>query len=625
MRAGPLTSLACGVGLLVALTACGGDDGGPSSGTPVGMSSTSSTSSSGGTDTAADTGTTTGDDSSTTTEGVTATAGTDTAGDTTTSGDVCEGVNCGTFGNCEDQGGVPVCQCDTGYIVPDGAAECVEDRDCIETRVLDCRTDLTNGSAVGVHVAINYCSGNPVLGLTSTDLTVEEDQGEGFEAVLPAESKITVIDRDFTTHLYVAVDVSQSIKDSGRLAAVAQGIDEMLAQLDAAGTSMRVSLYAFDGKPYLYPVQAETGDIVAARAAAANIPTTNGNDAGSTNLYANTINVLREVDRDRELRESPYEEGSLTTGVVVLVSDGDDEAGTSTLTAVTTEFQRTPTNVITVGLGDAADFPRLSELGRDGSFAAQDNASVVQAFRDIATRVSTFNESVYLVGYCSPKRGGLTSTRVLPPGATDGETCDFSAALFQGGCTEDAFNPAVVCAANACGGSVAGCGTCGAGQCCFQGACVAPTDATVCPGNEDWVCGDSATCEPDNMGGLECQACGMGGCPTAGAAGDACANRGECTSKVCGADPDNPGAVSDSCLEGPVKMFQPCSTTQVNGECEEGSYCDALLTRNCQPLKADGAVCSQDYECRSQVCNTLAQGERVCAQASACIAEGLPY
>ena len=174
----------------------------------------------------------------------------------------CGEVNCGLHGDCVmSMDGKPGCVCDHGYIVNDGRPTdmglCIEDKSCVTARVLQCRYS-DGGSAVGVHFSLQYCSGNPYTSLDVKDLIIEEKGNEDFQELLASESFATIVPRDFLTHVYLVVDVSNSIQQSNVLDDIASGIKTLFTELKKAGGNFRVSVFLFDGRPTLYEFIADT-------------------------------------------------------------------------------------------------------------------------------------------------------------------------------------------------------------------------------------------------------------------------------------------------------------------------------------------------------------------------------
>lgn len=538
---------------------------------------------------------------------------------------------------------LPACQCDKGYVVaasdPNGA--CVEDRKCLELRLNDCRSQYgSSGSAIGMTLSVAYCSGNPYDSLRRSDLLVEEQGEDTWEPLLQSESLVTIVDRKYVHHIYVIIDVSQSVRDSKVLDDVAKGIDHLLDAVQKLPDDFRVAVYLFDGKPYLHEPAfiPETGDLTAARAALGGLPYAPGLDARSTNLYGAVIRGVHKVERSKQLKLLVNRRGVLTTASVIVVSDGDDEAASHPFADAKAAIEGTTTRVVTVGLGDEANFPKLTALGRDGSFAAPTPTLVVQAFEDIGAEFARSAASLNFIAYCSPKRAGKATARVSIKGFDAAPVeCAFDADVFSSGCNADLFDPAKVCAGRQCG-ELIGCGECPSGQCCVGTMCQAPSfDVLDDECGIEWMCQAPLTCTLNMMSKTVCQTpvvlggdcdpekCNPGEtaclgdaasstCMAAKAVGEDCMGSDECLTQHCGPDPDYPAASSLICLD-PLEMFEACGGSGELGLCEPGSFCKG---GTCEPQVNQGVVCETNAECMSGDCYMGSSGTKRCNPALRC-------
>lgn len=551
---------------------------------------------------------------------------------------MCGDVDCGLHGDCLlSDTGVASCTCDEGYVVtagepgPDGI--CVEDLDCLKARMLECRTGL-NTSAVGLHFSLQYCSGRPYTELDTADIIVEEMGNQDFQELLPTESHATIVPSDPLMHVYVVIDVSNSIQDSNVLDDVADALKQFIDELVSMGSQYRFALFLFDGSTYLYPFIEDTGDLGDARQRLDELAQAAGDDPSSSNVYGAVIEGLDQLERAMSLRNLVSSLGTLNVGTLIVISDGDDRASIRTLDQVTQAISATPNNVLTVGLGDVADFPTLSSIGRDGSFSAATPSLLDQTFEQIAARIGVQRDSLYLVGYCSPKRTGTFASRVgIRERDLNRPTCSFSAAHFAGGsCDADSFKRDTACASVQCGG-VIGCGDCPEGQCCAGGRCMAPVQIS-----EDGKCGTEWNCSPGTTCvQSECvpavavgASCGTGkenSCDSGAAfcgspdpeadpqppkeclpalpLGTRCVTSAECETLHCAVPPNAPGSSIKVCLP-KLQMFDACQTSPQG--CEDGSYCDG---GRCMPQHNAGQ-CDKNSGCKSGNCITLGSNEKTC-------------
>lgn len=544
----------------------------------------------------------------------------------------CDGLNCGLNGDCavNPMTLAAECLCDKGYVADLGAADtgiCIEDKSCIELRALECDSRLPTGE-VGITVSVSYCSGNPYTGVAAKDLHLEEKGSEDWEEVLASKTYASVVDREFASHVYFVVEVSETVKDAKVLDNITAGIRKLLDTLGGPGASSppRVAVFGFDGKPYLYELVPETTDLAAAKAQLAILNTFEGNDPASTNLYGAVQLGLDRLDRAITLKNRVHDDGLLSAGTLVVISNGDDEASSVTLPSLQANIDKSVHKVITIGITSAqSNYLKLTQIGRDGSYSAPTNALLSKAFTDVAAAIKDFTDSLRFIGYCSPTRGSTFNARISVKGSNP-VTCSFDAARFTGGCNASSFDPAQACAGLECG-ELLGCGECPAGECCVAGHCMAaapralgatcgaewmcPT-AMVCNGeskcDENVVsigtpCGGATLCNPeealckspDGSAPTEC----MAGLSVVPGLAYSCTDNVQCTSGHCGPHPDYPGGFSNYCMP-PARMFEACSAPKSAGSCEPGTFCDE--SKRCLPQLHRRWVCTYNGQCLSGEC-----------------------
>jgi hypothetical protein len=376
----------------------------------------------------------------------------------------CGNVDCGLNGDCsiDEETGQPTCVCDRGYVVDISSADgrCVEDRNCVEMRTLQCRSEYPRG-AVGMLVSASYCSGNPFTDFDDVELLLEEEGAEGWEVRSDDLESFPTIraEPQVVYHVYVVVDISLSIRTQGLLTDVAGALDTFFADLEGLPSDVRISIQLFDGSDTLFEFVPETADINEVRSSLDALDQEEGLDGGSTNLYGSMIRALNRIDRTKWLKELQSNRGVLSVGTVIMITDGDDEAGRATFSDASDAINASPTSVITVGLGDAANYQRLTDLGRDGSFAAPTPERLEESFAEIASRVRSFEQSLFFFGFCSPKRSGSATARV--------SFTNLDAA-------------------------------CPSSECCVGGTCVGPTTGAA----ED-ACGIEHQCAPCSIASME--------------------------------------------------------------------------------------------------------------------------
>jgi hypothetical protein len=96
---------------------------------------------------------------------------------------------------------------------------------------------------------------------------------------------------------------------------------------------------------------------------------------------------------------------------------------------------------ISVGLGGEIDEKTLRALGSDGSWPVAKAGNLSEAFDAVAAKVTARANRFYLLEYCSPKRSGQHTVKVVARQTTStGETLagglsrTFDATGFASGC-----------------------------------------------------------------------------------------------------------------------------------------------------------------------------------------------
>lgn len=585
------------------------------------------------------------------------------AGDAGDAGDGgAVGANCGALvcsgnGRCVEADGVAKCVCDDGYRprrVGD-AWECVVDESCIRVKFLQkdsCRYRVAGAPAVGLFFAVDYCAGTAVLpeklGDLSSAFVVTED---GADVKLNPESFATVIDRDIEAYVTLAIDVSTSLtQDPAMVTRLVAELKRVVTGLQGApgAPPVMIGIHVFGRfvREYL-PYTADPAVVEAALGAIERDPAavTALVDGGGTAVYEATATGIRSVERIQALRDAVTEGGVLTTGTVVVVTDGKDTSGRTLDTALIAE---TKVNVISIGISGDIDDGSLTAVGRDGSFLAPTPDDWTEAFTEVAQRVKEYPERVYLLGYCSSASVGRHTVEVglaAPLRAEAVASCSFDASAF-GSDPEDTCNAAFFaneCAGLACGGFV-GCGACPDDQCCVDGQCQAPSAVPAgvdCRGQdglceaEGKVCREVAgsnprrfQCEAPLPPGGDCTApgtrcepgaalCGPGApartCqPLTLQNGDVCGTGTDiaaerCPELNCAKKKAESASEPFVCLP-EARAFDRCGGATARAVCESGTACQQDV---CRPRRVTG--CQSDLDCASGSCNS-----GVCLSTGAC-------
>lgn len=602
--------------------------------------------------TADDTGT--GGDSTATGTGTG--TGTDSDGPPTS----CDDVVCQGNGGCLVEDGIAGCYCDEGYVLDDTSTTCVVDESCIELRFLEdrCRLLVDGPPAVTLFFAVDYCAGPAVL---PEDL---QAQGLGFQILENGvdiannvESYATVIPKDVESYVTVVLDVSDSVTGTeeapnrelpllvGELRSFVQDLAPAPGEAD-----VYVSMYLFgrfvrEYVPFTRDYAAVDEAIAAIEADPIAINTLVNGDG--TRLYDAVETGIERTQRIRDLRAAVTHDGVLTTGTVVVITDGLESTNGTLDTGLIAD---TLNQVISIGISPevSANDEDLRAIGRDGSFLAPTPEDLAPTFDLVVSRVEQYPERAYLLGYCTSAAQDVAEVQVSLDGLVPAQTatCSFDASVFS-------VDPSVVCSpalfetecdAQACGGLTA-CGACADDQCCDGMACEGPTDATSvlldCDGADQFcsasgqicvpseVAGEPDTClDPDVLGDPCDPGCEPGvsyciyddmdvpiECVAAmpvDPSGATCEDAVECESLNCrSANPDNQFLLP-TCLP-PAVIYDDCGSPG-STVCEEGSWCSG---NTCAPQQYPLTSCSSAAQCRSGWCDEVADSN-VCRSSGVC-------
>ena len=622
--------------------ACGSRD---ANGTPpIGMSATDGpttmTASMSGTDT--DSGT----DSMTATD-----TDTDGTGPTGT-GELpanCGELNCSDNGSClVDAMGVPYCECDPGYIIDEDQDTCIIDESCVQVRFLEdrCRQRINGAPAVALFFGVDFCAGPAVtpeklteLGLSFKVLENDEDIAEN------VESEATIIDKNVENYVMLVLDVSDSLTQSEDLGDLVTEVRALVQTLQPeAGQSdvyVGVTVFARQVAEYV-PFTTDLAAVDTALASLGSDPAPIvelAGDGAGTRLFEATKEGIENTQRIRDLRDAVTWGGVLSTGTVVVITDGKDSSNADLDQVL---IDDTLNQVISIGVSTDIDDEQLAAVGRDGSFLAPSPSQWSTAFAEIATRVEEYPERSYLLAYCSSTTDGTPEVKVSIDGSgltsVTEAACIFNAELFSSQafeCNADLFRNE--CNAQLCGG-LTGCGACSDDQCCNgDGTCGAPqssnqlgTDCTgqgeLC-GPESLVCWEQSCVDPldvdDGCGGPDagsdcarkeayCTDPVEGGvCLAALPLGSPCDFPAQCESLNCYfPNPENPFE-GRRCLP-EARIFDHCGPD--DGDCEMGGYCQGSV---CAPRRRELVSCAGNDQCRQANCATFDSGN-FCAGPAGC-------
>lgn len=328
----------------------------------------------------------------------------------------------------------------------------LEVQQCLSVSVPSGSDGLITGlpSRISLLFSVDTCAGAPISGLDATHFEIFEDGS----AVSPYESerRIQPKGQKFRMNSILLLDVSGSVLNSGQFpslkAAAASYVKRVLTGIE---DGQRVAVMTFDGRENVQSLIDFSGDQAAVLAALNTLDvvecSANADCAGfsdrrscagwrcvdnSTNLNGAVIQALDALDA-RAAQEKTIE---WKDSALVLFTDGTDQAGRVTQFNAFERARGTSSHVFSVGLGGEVEASTLLAFGKDGYWPAGKAEELGDAFAAIASKVTGLANRFYLLEYCSPKRSGTHTLKIV---ATDGSLIGglsrtFDATGFTSGC-----------------------------------------------------------------------------------------------------------------------------------------------------------------------------------------------
>lgn len=281
-------------------------------------------------------------------------------------------------------------------------------------------------SRVGWLFKVDTCSGEPVSGLSAAQFEIFED-GKKVSA-FESQQRVAPKGERFRLYSVVLLDLSGSMLRSGDFAQVQASagryLDEALA---AGGDGHRVALMTFDGREQPQLLVNFTSSLAALRAGLDSLSVSecqaSSDCAGfsdrrtcagwrcvddSTNLNGALVSTLGTLQAELAASDVSWRDGA-----VVLFTDGTDQASRVSSAAVQQAVLSSGQHVFTVGLGGEVDERALQILGKDGYWPVARAEQLDAAFVEIAGRVARLANRFYVLEYCSPKRSGTHTLKVV--------------------------------------------------------------------------------------------------------------------------------------------------------------------------------------------------------------------
>ncbi len=301
---------------------------------------------------------------------------------------------------------------------------------------------------------VDTCGGEPVAGLSATQFEIFED-GKKVSAY-ESQQRVSPKGERFRLYSVMLLDLSGSMLRSGNFpqvqAAAGRYLDEALA---GGGDGHRVALMTFDGRQEPQLLVNYTSDRGALRAGLDSLSQTecrvSSECAGfsdrrtcagwrcvddSTNLNGAVVATLSSLKAQLAASDVPWRDGA-----VVLFTDGTDQAARVTSAEAQKAVLTSGQHVFTIGLGGEVDKVALEALGKDGYWPVEKAELLDAAFAEIASRVARLANRFYVLEYCSPKRSGTHTLKVVATIDTAKEgvlvgslSGQFDATGFSSGC-----------------------------------------------------------------------------------------------------------------------------------------------------------------------------------------------
>jgi hypothetical protein len=238
---------------------------------------------------------------------------------------------------------------------------------------------------VNIMFQVTDREGKGIANLVTDDFQVSEEGA----AVSPTESAMTIKKKEalpYRIKTVLMLDNSASVGSN-------------LEEIKTAATTLvnnivkqqEVAIYVFSENAIL--LQDFTRDINALVNAIESMSL----GYATTDLYGSVITGVSRW-------EDYYSDTEIDEGFMMVITDGSDTQGSSTLLAAKNAIG--DKKVYTVGLGNEQDPDALNQLGTAGYFPLEDYSELEEKFTEIQNEIINYANSFYWLYYMSPKRGG---------------------------------------------------------------------------------------------------------------------------------------------------------------------------------------------------------------------------
>ncbi|MBE2251800.1 MAG: VWA domain-containing protein [Myxococcus sp.] len=308
---------------------------------------------------------------------------------------------------------------------------------------------------VSLFFSVDTCDGVPVSGLGAEAFEVQED-GKPLSA-LESKRAVRAKGQRFRMASVLLLDLSGSVLRTGDFGPLKDAAARYVRTvLGARDDGQRLAIYTFDGREHPEVLVDFTGDQAVALRGLEGLETrqcsVNADCAGFTDRRTcagwrcvdDSTNLNGAVVKTLDRLEEALAQETLVAwkeGALVVFTDGSDQAARVSTFEMLERANRSTVRRFTVGLGGEIDEKTLRALGADGSWPVGKATALSEAFDAVAAKVTARANRFYLLEYCSPKRSGQHSAKVVARWTkADGETLTgglsrtFDATGFASGC-----------------------------------------------------------------------------------------------------------------------------------------------------------------------------------------------
>lgn len=269
--------------------------------------------------------------------------------------------------------------------------DAIADASYVRLHKLDDEVSLP--SVISVLFQATDRNGLPVETLTLERINLSEDG-----SALPAgESASRLVDHAFlplVLDTVVMLDISSSMSTND-LATMKQAVHELVRDPGTGNSRLfsgqRVALYTFDESFNLVKDFSYSAEHIVDALDSISLPV----GIMPTDLYGSVKHAVT-------LWDPVASTESIRDGAVIVITDGTDTAGRSSLSSA--EDTIGDNKVFTIGVGDSVDEEALARLGTAGSYLINSYDELAGILATIRDKLTRYSDSYYLLQYASPKR-----------------------------------------------------------------------------------------------------------------------------------------------------------------------------------------------------------------------------